>query len=87
MAKVAAYGGSKQMTISPSTDSDASQTSNEPPPKHGSYDDHPFRDVANAQYWRDVYENARYEGRHHFDPSYTWTAAEEKRLVRKVSSL
>jgi hypothetical protein len=87
MAKAAANGDTKQITISPSTDSESSQTTYQSRPKHGSYDDHPFKDAANAQYWRDVYQNARYEGRHHFDPSYTWTAAEEKRLVRKVSSL
>lgn len=38
-----------------------------------------------AEYWRQVYENAKYEGRHRYDPSYKWTAAEEKKLLRKVS--
>ncbi|TGZ77285.1 MFS general substrate transporter [Ascodesmis nigricans] len=37
-----------------------------------------------AEYWRGVYEKAKYEGRHRYDPSYKWTAAEEKRLVRKI---
>lgn len=88
MAKLAAYGDTKQAPVTQSSESDSLQASHDHDsrPLHGSYNDHPFRDVATAQYWRDVYENAKYEGRHQFDPSYTWTAAEEKRLVRKVSS-
>lgn len=39
-----------------------------------------------ALYWKEVYENAKYEGRHRYDPSYKWTAAEEKKLLRKVCS-
>lgn len=46
--------------------------------------DHIFKDVATAKYWRNVYEEVKYEGRHRFDPNYTWTPEEEKRLVRKV---
>ncbi|KAF1963214.1 MFS general substrate transporter [Byssothecium circinans] len=45
---------------------------------------HAFSDPVTAQYWRDVYEEAKYEGRHRFDPNYTWTAEEEKKLVRKL---
>ncbi|KIW49334.1 hypothetical protein, variant [Exophiala xenobiotica] len=51
---------------------------------YGSYGGHVFSDPKVADYWKDVYENARYEGRHRFDPSFTWSAAEEKRLKRKV---
>lgn len=86
MARLAAFGDTKQVPVTQSSDSGSSQISQTPRPAHGSYEDHPFKDAANAQYWRDVYENAKYEGRHQFDPTYTWTAAEEKRLVRKVSS-
>jgi hypothetical protein len=50
----------------------------------GSTDNHPFADSAMAAHWRQVYENASYENRHRFDPEFTWTAEEEKRLVRKV---
>jgi hypothetical protein len=46
--------------------------------------EHPFSDPEIADRWRKVYENAQYENRHRFDPSFTWTAQEEKKLVRKV---
>jgi hypothetical protein len=88
MARFADFSDTKQAPIAQSTEStSSSQTPRETHPSYGSYDDHPFKDAATAQYWRDVYENAHYEGRHHFDPSYTWTAEEEKRLVRRVSSI
>lgn len=53
---------------------------------YGSYRDHVFSDPKVAAYWRDVYETAQYEGRHRFDPSLTWSAAEEKALRRRVRS-
>ncbi|KAH7213692.1 major facilitator superfamily domain-containing protein [Fusarium oxysporum] len=46
--------------------------------------EHPFSDPEIADRWRKVYENAQYENRHRFDPSFTWTAQEEKKLVRKI---
>ncbi|CZR35637.1 uncharacterized protein FPRO_00240 [Fusarium proliferatum ET1] len=46
--------------------------------------EHPFSDPEVADRWRKVYENAQYENRHRFDPSFTWTAQEEKKLVRKI---
>jgi hypothetical protein len=52
----------------------------------GSTKDHPFADPAMAAHWRGVYEKANYENRHRFDPEFTWTAEEERRLVRKVCS-
>ncbi|KAF4970676.1 hypothetical protein FSARC_2307 [Fusarium sarcochroum] len=45
--------------------------------------EHPFSDPSVADRWRKVYENAKYENRHRFDPNFTWTAQEEKKLVRK----
>lgn len=51
----------------------------------GSTEQHSFSLPANAEYWRQVYEKAKYEGRHRFDPSLQWGSTEEKRLVRKVS--
>jgi hypothetical protein len=51
---------------------------------YGSYSSHPFTDPKVAAYWRGIYERAKYEGRHRFDPSLTWTATEEKRLKRRV---
>lgn len=52
---------------------------------YGSSDEHIFKDPAVAQYWRGVFDKAKYENRHRFDPDFTWTAEEEKKLVRKVS--
>jgi hypothetical protein len=46
--------------------------------------EHPFSDPEIADRWRKVYEKAEYENRHRFDPSFTWTDSEEKKLVRKV---
>ncbi|SPJ75595.1 related to permease [Fusarium torulosum] len=46
--------------------------------------EHPFTDPEIADRWRKVYENAKYENRHRFDPGFTWTAQEEKKLVRKI---
>ncbi|KAI1628953.1 major facilitator superfamily domain-containing protein [Exophiala viscosa] len=44
-------------------------------PSLGSTPQHPFSTPENAQYWSDVYETAKYEGRHRFNPTC--------RLVRK----
>lgn len=51
---------------------------------YGSYGNHVFSDPKVAEYWRNIYETATYEGRHRFDPVFTWSAAEEKRLKRKA---
>jgi hypothetical protein len=51
----------------------------------GGSGEHVFSDPKVAEYWRNVYENARYECRHRFDPSATWTPEEEKKLKRRVS--
>lgn len=76
----------KQVPVSQDADSGSSQLSKQDRPSYGSYEDHPFSDRVAAQYWRDVYDKAEYEGRHRFDPEYTWTAQEEKKLVRKVNA-
>ncbi|KAI1105955.1 MFS general substrate transporter [Jackrogersella minutella] len=54
--------------------------------EYGSTEDHIFADAAVAAHWRGVYERARYENRHRFDPAYKWTADEERRLVRKIDA-
>ncbi|OJD30342.1 major facilitator superfamily transporter [Diplodia corticola] len=51
---------------------------------YGSGREHIFSDPKVADYWRDVYEKAHYEGRHRFDPNFTWSAQEELKLKRKV---
>ncbi|KAH8894645.1 MFS general substrate transporter [Thozetella sp. PMI_491] len=51
---------------------------------YGSSQEHIFSDPSVAEYWRGTYEKARYENRHRFDPEFAWTAAEEKKLVRKI---
>ncbi|KAL1617965.1 hypothetical protein SLS54_007498 [Diplodia seriata] len=54
---------------------------------YGSGRDHAFSDPKVAEYWGDVYEKAHYEGRHRFDPAFTWSAQEEIKLKRKVVAL
>ncbi|KAL2123454.1 hypothetical protein VTJ04DRAFT_3909 [Mycothermus thermophilus] len=44
----------------------------------------PFLDPYVADHWREVYERAKYECRHVFDPSLSWTEEEEKDLVSKI---
>jgi hypothetical protein len=51
---------------------------------YGSSDEHVFSDPTVANYWRAVFEKAGYENRHRFDPAFTWTAEEERKLVRKI---
>ncbi|KAF4310051.1 major facilitator superfamily transporter [Botryosphaeria dothidea] len=51
---------------------------------YGSGRDHIFSDPKVADYWRNIFENAKYEGRHRFDPTFTWTAQEELRVRRKI---
>lgn len=66
-------------------ESDVSTHSDEDVQGHyGSGRDHAFSDPAVAAHWRNIYEKAQYEGRHRFDPDLTWSAQEEKKLVRKV---
>lgn len=45
---------------------------------------HVFSDPIAAEHWRNVYEKAGYENRHRFDPEFTWTAEDERKLVRRV---
>ncbi|SMR53101.1 unnamed protein product [Zymoseptoria tritici ST99CH_1E4] len=51
---------------------------------YGSDHHHAFAKPEVAEYWRGVYEAAQYEGRHRFDPDVTWSAEEEKKLLRKI---
>lgn len=44
----------------------------------------PFLDPDVAAHWTAAYDEARYECRHEFDPTFTWTEQEEKKLVRRL---
>ena len=44
----------------------------------------PFLDPDVAEHWSSTYEKSEYECRHVFDPSFTWTEEEEKKLVRRL---
>jgi hypothetical protein len=44
----------------------------------------PFLDPDVAEHWSTVYEKSRYECRAQFDPAFTWTEEEEKKLVRRL---
>ncbi|CDO93559.1 unnamed protein product [Kluyveromyces dobzhanskii CBS 2104] len=43
-----------------------------------------FKDPCIAQHYSEVYEKCEYECRHLFDPEFTWTKEEEKRVVWKI---
>jgi hypothetical protein len=45
---------------------------------------HVFQNPDVADYYRKLYEASQYEGRHLFDPEFTWTEKEEQVLVRKA---
>jgi hypothetical protein len=70
---------SKEVTIAGVSDDGSSDKLN--------IHDHIFKNEATAKHWRQIYENVKYEGRHRFDPDYTWTEEEEKKLVRRVRAL
>lgn len=46
--------------------------------------ENPFLDPEVAQYWTGVYNESKYEGRLLFEPTLTWTAAEEKKVIRQL---
>ncbi|KAF2013951.1 MFS general substrate transporter [Aaosphaeria arxii CBS 175.79] len=50
----------------------------------GFQDENPFSDPETAAHWAGVYEKAEYECRHIFDPTLSWSEAEERALVRKL---
>ncbi|CDK26502.1 unnamed protein product [Kuraishia capsulata CBS 1993] len=44
----------------------------------------PFLDPIVAKYYRDTYEKSKYECRERFDPEFTWTEKEEKKIVWRL---
>ncbi|KAI0902172.1 MFS general substrate transporter [Annulohypoxylon nitens] len=73
-------------TVNSSRSSKEIPTSTNGDQEYGSTDDHVFSDPSIAEKWRQVYENAKYENRHRFDPEFKWTAEEERRLVKKIDA-
>ncbi|CDO52933.1 similar to Saccharomyces cerevisiae YIL166C Putative protein with similarity to the allantoate permease (Dal5p) subfamily of the major facilitator superfamily [Geotrichum candidum] len=49
-----------------------------------SIDDNIFLDPEIAEFYRNLYEDAQYEGRHVFDPNLTWSKEEERKIVWKL---
>jgi hypothetical protein len=47
-------------------------------------EENPFLDPDVATHWTTVYEKSQYECRHVFDPAFTWTKEEERKLVRRL---
>jgi hypothetical protein len=70
----------------PSESADAVITEFPPSTGHiyGSVEPHVFSHPARAEYWRNVYDNAKYECRHRFDPSFQWSPLGEVTVKRKV---
>jgi hypothetical protein len=54
--------------------------------QYGSVIPHIFTSSTRAEHWRSVYAASKYECRHRFDPSFQWTAQDEKKVVRKVTT-
>ncbi|OIW27618.1 MFS general substrate transporter [Coniochaeta ligniaria NRRL 30616] len=77
-------GDEKKLAVSSSNSTSVDERAGGDVAGYGSSDEHIFSDPSLAEYWRGVYEKARYENRHRFDPEYKWTAEEEKKLVRKI---
>lgn len=50
----------------------------------GSVEPHVFTNPYRAAHWKETYDAATYEGRHRFDPSWSWSPKEELRLKKKV---
>lgn len=47
-------------------------------------DENPFKTPEVAERWMAVYEKAKYECRHVFDPALTWSEEDEKKIIRKL---
>ena len=79
------FGGKDRIYIP--TRKEISQTSLDDfanPDHHNTMDESVFNNADAYEIYKPI-EN--YEGRHRFDPTATWSDDEEKRLVRKVSSV
>ena len=52
--------------------------------QYGSVIPHIFTDPSRSEHWSGVYEASKYECRHRFDPTFEWSAEDEKKVLRKV---
>jgi hypothetical protein len=48
--------------------------------------DNIFSDPEIRDFYKNLYEDAKYECRHLFDPDATWTKEEERRVIRKLDA-
>jgi hypothetical protein len=53
--------------------------------QYGSVIPHIFTDPSRSEHWSGVYEASKYECRHRFDPTFEWSAKDEKEVLRKVN--
>ncbi|KAF4119913.1 Major Facilitator Superfamily [Geosmithia morbida] len=82
-----AVGDQKDAPLKGSVDPEvtsAGQSTTDRDSQDGSSSTHIFSDPTVANWWRKRYEDAEYENRHRFDPSYTWKPEEERKLLRKI---
>lgn len=98
MAQSPPISASKQETLDEGLQFEQKMTSSDPVPKPitsaSSISDsdeegeifkkNPFLDPDVAEHWVAVYENSRYECRSAFDPTFTWSEEEERKLVRRL---
>lgn len=61
-------------------------TDAEVPSTEKDYDrsNNPFSDPKVAAHYATLYEKSQYECRHVFDPTLEWSAAEERKIIRKL---
>ncbi|KAK2623823.1 hypothetical protein QTJ16_007004 [Diplocarpon rosae] len=66
----------------PATKNNASYSDSDE--ESGAYRNNPFLNPDIAEHWATVYEDSKYECRAEFDPTFSWTDEEEKKLVRRL---
>ncbi|KAI3394613.1 hypothetical protein diail_2536 [Diaporthe ilicicola] len=55
-----------------------------PEASYEGFGENPFADEAVAEHWRQIYAESKYECRHVFDTTLTWSEQEEKAIIRKL---
>lgn len=89
MADSSKANSSKEVPSTPESLSDDQYAVDDFPPSTGSQlgsvEPHVFSHPARAEYWKNIFENARYECRHRFDPSFEWSPEKEAAVKKKVN--